>query len=511
MCLMCKKRNGLLRMFTALFVSVWLIMGVFPAVFADEKQITVTFSVREYITNSYYFEDVSIRLPENAVLMNLLEACESSGLIAGYSFEGETLNTLLFPDGTALRAGDYGRFSGFEVVSESRRLDAHQSLRLRDNRRYVLSYKVHPNDRTARISKTDRTPVRRWEWNDSFEATLDSACGYLYQYRSRGSLDAVTALGVARHAANPVDVVLLTQMSDVRTDSLDELLNLLYAVTYCGYSHPTVDGTDLFMKLQSFQDARMCTTAQLCGVLQLYDGYGFTVSDDMPLSRRTIISALLSRINQDGGFSSNGQTNSSVLLTAKAITVLQPYRDLEIIDTAVLGGISYLSSPEVRDRMFAADEDCAEVAAMLVAMCSCQLPIHDVYFTKDGMTYADLLLRYMCVSGGFSNRIDGAAEDRSTAGAVIALRALRQMDNPYITDMNLVPLTVDPVVLPPKPSQEMPAPSPKTPVHVKSGFGLMFGCITTLILFELARYIFYRKRLKMTKQTTEDDRENHLR
>lgn len=408
----------------------------------SDKQIGVTFSVRQYITNSFYFERVSFELDPSAELSNLLEESVSQGYLKEYRFEEGVLVSLSFPNGTSLTAGDYGEQSGFKIYLGGKQYLPFEDMKLRDGKHYSLNYKVNDSTSAALLTLGETPAATEWEWNDSWEATLDSACAWLYYNRTRGSKQVVGALGIAKRSANPTDVVLLTQMVDLDTEDLTDLISTVYALAYCGYSHPTVNGTDLFILIQNFSDPLQCTTKQLCDILRLYDAFDFEVENTVRLSRGAIIEELLERLNDDGGFCPRPWRGSDIEATANVIAVLQDYRDLDAVDTAVLEGISYLSSPEVRDELFDAESEteCTAVAQIIIAMCRCRLPIYDVYFTKDGMTYADLLLQYMLVSGGFSMTLGASEDEAATASAVAAMCALQQMGDPYASDMKLVQL-----------------------------------------------------------------------
>ena len=506
------------RRWLCVCIAVWLVLRALTGFAsadtvedANEEPITVTFSIREYITDSYYFERIPMAVEQPATFAALLESCVQSGYLDGYLFDESGLQTLHFVNGTSLSVGDYGEKSGFQMIHSGRRLATLENLHLRDAREYVLMYKADPSNPIPCLSRNAVTGDSVWKWNDSWEATMDSACDWLYNNRMRGSYDAITALGVAKRSANPTDVVLLTQMVDVNTGQLDSLIHLLYAAAYCGYSHPTLDGRDLFYQLQNYCAVQLCSTTQLCAILQLYDGLEFTVSDDVRLSRKAIVQELLKRQKPDGGFAQRQSSNAGISITAQALTVLVPYRDLYVVDKAVQNGVSFLSAPDVRDKLFSSDPnvECTTIAQMVIAMCSCRLPMYDVYFTKDGLTYADLLLRYMRVSGGFAQTVGQAESESATAAAIIAMRALQQMDNPYVDEMPLVQLVVQTedfeqeAVM----TDTVPAEKPRESklLQFKSGFWLAFSCTVGLILLEIWHYCRHRKMYRMTHVAQDKD------
>lgn len=464
-----------------------------------QEPVRVIFSIREYITDSYYFERVTMTVQQPATLGTLLQCCADAGYLTDFVFDESGLQTLYFANGTSLSVGDYGSRSGFEITQGGRKLSTLENLNLRDGKEYVLNYKADTANAVPCLSMDTVVGDSVWKWDDSWEATLDSACDWLYNNRTRGSYGAVTALGVAKRSANPTDVVLLTEMVEVDTEHLDGLIKFLYAAAYSGYTHPTVDGRDLFYLLQNFCAAAQCTTTQLCSILQLYDGFDFSVSDETFLSRNAIVQELLKRQKPGGGFSQRRNSSAVISVTAQTVTVLQPYRDLTVVDTAVQSGVSFLSAPDVRDKLFSGEEDveCSTIAKMVIAMCSCRLPMYDVYFTKDGLTYADLLLRYMRVSGGFARKSGQGESESATEAAIIALCALQQMSNPYVTEMPLVQLTVqtEDAVQETAAAASVSVQKPRELriMQVKSGFWLAFTCTVGLILLEIWHYVRYRK------------------
>ncbi len=471
-----------------------------------EQPITVTFSAREYITNSHYFKEVPFSYEELPDFGELMASAKESGLIREYLFEGDMLQSVTFLNGTTLQKGAYGKESDFRLVFEGLSYPANALLPLVSGKHYTLQYKIKESDTGGFLTGVETDVSQHLIWDESWDAVLDSACDWLYYNRTRGSKQAVTALGVAARPANPTDVVLLTQMVGVDTEDLSSLISVVYACAYSGYSHPRVGSEDLFYKIQNYSDPQACTTKQLCDILRLYDAFSFEIDTTVRLSRGAIVKELLERVNDDGGFCPRPWRGSDIEASANAIAALQEYRDLRAVDTAVVDGISYLSSPEVRDKLFSTEEPVSStvVSRVIIAMSCCGLPYHDVYFTKDGMTYADLLLQYLSVSGGFSIKPGENEEEEATAAAVIAMCALREKSDPYRQDTLLVPLHAvveDQTVL--KPIDPIPAGEGKLFPQIKGGFWLALGSVAAAIVIQFIRYLRKKNKEKAARLQSE--------
>ncbi len=469
-----------------------------------DRKINITLTIQERITDSYYMKCIAFSLPKKSFFSDLMDACVQKGYIQECNFEEDILESIVFSDRTSFAKGDYGVQSGFFLQYDKKVLLPFADFKLKDKRHYALEYKMHPDDISKRLKSESVVSNAQFKWDGSWEAVLDGACSWLYHNRTRGSAQAVTALGVARQTANPEDVSLLTYMQDQKYSDLPDLVEALYGLTYCGYGHPVVNGENLVMRLANCAKPDTCKSSLLCDILQLYDTADHNIPNEVLMSRNAIIQTLLSRQNEDGGFSQVKGAVSSIRATAKVISVLQPYRELKVVDSAVFDGISYLLSPQPRNLLFDHSEilDCTMVAQMLVAICSADLPMNDVYLTSAGVTYADLLRQYVCVSGGFSKRPGGEADENATAAAIIAMYALKTKKNPYIQDMVLVPLVInvdhsDESMV--QEAQLLQAPQRK----INKNFSLAVGCVIVLIGFEVVRYIIYRRK-QMQKESKDE-------
>ncbi len=495
--------DGLLRgigIFVMLLFCLFAFGGRAYATEVDEPQpINITFSAKEYITNSHYFQDIPFTFEDTVTFSMLLEKACEQGYLKEYLFEEDWLVSVTFQNGTTLTKGGYGDQSGFYLVFDGALYPPYALTELIPDESYTLQYKLSYDNNGAWLTTDEKRLTEETVWNESWNATLDSACDWLYYNRTRGSKQAIMALGIARRPANPTDIVLLTQLTSVNTENCTELIQTVYAAAYSGYSHPTVGDRDLFLLLQNYCDPAECLTEELCAILRLYDAFDFDIDTGVALSRGAIVGELLERVNDDGGFCPRRWRGSSIEATANAIAVLQEYRDLSAVDTAVLDGISYLSSPQVRDELFDPESTvtCSTVSRMIIAMCSCHLPFHDVYFTKDGSTYADLLLQYMSVSGGFSELLSGTEDETATALAVVAMCAMQKQGDPYLSDATLVALQIDAkeenkAV----PATVSPAQPPTFFLQIKGGFWLALGSVAMVFVIQIIRYLRKKKKEK---------------
>ncbi len=490
---------------TAYLMAVWFCCAFMLPAFAlpteeeSAEVMTVTLTCSENFTESEYVDAVSVALVPGADLEDLLNTCKEQGIIRDFAFEDELLHSISFNNGVVLTEGAFGAQSCYDISDGLRRRLPFADFSLTEDTHYTIGFRLSPNDSENQALQNIETVQSSSLWNDSLDAMLDSACSWLYWNAARGNYDAVTALGVANRSANPTDVLLLTELEGVVLDDLSSLTQALTALAYCGYSSPILENRVLFADFINLTEPENCSTQQLCDILLYCDSFAFEIDPNAKLSQNRIIAELLKRQNKDGSFSQSSTGSFGIRTTAKAVTVLQQYRDLAIINEAVQMGISYLSSPSVRNLLFESREytDTVTVAQMIIAICSCNLPMDDIYFTYDGMTYPDLLQSCFCVSGGFSMRKGETEDALATAAAIEALCALREQGNPYTReDVSLVSFnfTDSKMSKPTVPEEEL---SPQEPVRrLSSGFWLATFFTAALITVEIIRYTAYHKRLK---------------
>ncbi len=421
-----------------LFLLAVMPLSASASVLPSEETVTVRLSAYESINHSYYFRNESFTLSRPASLGDLLAAAKERGLILGFAVKEGWITAVRYADNTRLKNGAYGEKSKFSVLlskeDESRWFDALETLSLRDGAAYTLSYNAHLSGTVKSAASAQNSAA--FVWDDSWEISLDTACRWLYSNHTRGSNRAVTALGIAKRSAASEDIVLLSQLKTFDESSVTALCQSLEACLYSGFSPRSIDGVDYLSRLCNMKAPEQCDTRTLCAVLRLYNSADFTIDDSVRLSRRAILQTLLKRQREDGGFARSGLAESDLLTTAQTLCALEEYRDLEIVDSAVQNGISFLSDPELRDQMFFGGNSGSiqQVSWMIIAMCCCKLPFDDVYFSESGITYADLLLQYMKVSGGFARQRGGYEDETATAFAIAAMQALKCGGNPFVTE-----------------------------------------------------------------------------
>ncbi len=499
-----RKKRLLAAGLLLLLLSIFTVTpsAVSASVSSEEETITVRFSAYESINHSYYFQKETFTLQKPADLCDLLCAAKERGLIRSFAVQEGLIIAVRYADNTRLKNGSYGTKSSFSVLltkdDEVRQLDALETLSLRDGATYTLSYDAYLSD-MARNTASARKETTFF-WDDSWEVSLDTACRWLYSNHTRGSNSAVTALGVAKRSATPEDIVLLTQLKTIDDSSVSALCRSLDACVYSGFSPRNIGGIDYLLRLCNMKQPDQCDTRVLCAVLRLYNSADFTIDDGVCLSRRAIIQTLLKRQQEDGGFARNDFSDADPLTTAQTLCALQSYRDLETVDSAVQNGISFLSDPVLRDKMFFGESggSIEQISWIIIAMCCCDLPFDDIYFSEAGITYADLLLQYMKVSGGFSMRRGGAENEAATVLAIFAMQALKCGGDPFsVDDATLVALdapqqSIEVSALPQK--EKTVAQPEKKGVKVSVGFVLAIG----FIMLYLAAEIFFliRRRRK---------------
>lgn len=125
-----------------------------------------------------------------------------------------------------------------------------------------------------------------------------------------------------------------------------------------------------------------------------------------------IVSALLARQHDDGGWSLSG-SYSDADVTAMALQALSAYRSNPDIEKRIDRAVDLLSAMQRDDGGYQSygtpsAESCAQV---VIALCQLDIdPQNDSRFVKNGSSPVSALMSYRCESGGFSH-ISGGSEN----------------------------------------------------------------------------------------------------
>lgn len=154
------------------------------------------------------------------------------------------------------------------------------------------------------------------------------------------------------------------------------------------------------------------------------DSCRYPVPDGAADTRETMIQAILTGQNEDGGFSLT-EGISDVDITAMALQALAPYADdMPEVKEAVTKAVDYLSGCQNDDgTMKNGTEATAESTAQVItALCCLNMdPDADERFVKNGNSLLDGLLLFRNGDGGFSHLLTDERESNSLVGEQVAI------------------------------------------------------------------------------------------
>lgn len=157
-------------------------------------------------------------------------------------------------------------------------------------------------------------------------------------------------------------------------------------------------------------------------------------------TRESIITKILSMQNEDGSFSSSGNS-PSIKLTAQAAAALAPYKNSETVynftsvktknDTsstaggAIFRALSYLSNARTQNKDYSnSQNEVKDTACVITALCALGLnPEHDERFTGGEKNLTEILLSHQNKDGSFSGKQNDNDKSEATSYAVLALAA----------------------------------------------------------------------------------------
>lgn len=152
-----------------------------------------------------------------------------------------------------------------------------------------------------------------------------------------------------------------------------------------------------------------------------------------------IVSTLLARQNDDGGWSLSG-SYSDPDVTSMALQALSAYRSNPDIEKRIDRAVDLLSAMQRNDGGYQSygtpsAESCAQV---VIALCQLGIdPQNDSRFVKNGNSPVSALMSYRCESGGFSHISGGSENAMAVVQAFEALTADSQGGLYALTEKNL--------------------------------------------------------------------------
>ena len=221
-----------------------------------------------------------------------------------------------------------------------------------------------------------------------------------------------------------------------------EYSRLVLALTAIGRDPRDVGGYDLLMPLADFdRTTTQGVNGAIFALLALDSGsYEIPENPDAAVqaTREGYVEEILSRQNEDGGWSLAGGT-SDVDLTAMALQALAKYRGGAAVSGAVERGLAWLAWEQEPDGTFISWDTVSSesVSQVIVALTELGISLDDERFVKNGATVVDVLLRFQLDDGSFSHTPGSGSDLLASTQALYALAAAqRQQDGkPALYDM----------------------------------------------------------------------------
>lgn len=172
------------------------------------------------------------------------------------------------------------------------------------------------------------------------------------------------------------------------------------------------------------------------------DSARFAVPADARYTRETILTAILSAQEQNGGFGLAAGA-ADVDITAMALQALAPYRSGTVsytlsdgrsttVHEAVGRALQWLSEQQTENGDFNSwgAPNAESTAQVIIALCALGIdPASDMRFCKSGGGAADGLARYRLENGLYAHVPDADADLMATQQAILAEEAMERLEN----------------------------------------------------------------------------------
>ena len=140
---------------------------------------------------------------------------------------------------------------------------------------------------------------------------------------------------------------------------------------------------------------------------------------------------LASMRTADGGFALSGDS-ANPDVTAMALTVLAPYREIAEVSEAIDGALLCLSAMQTASGGYISygAENCESAAQVVVALCSLGIdPERDARLTKNGKSALDSVRSFALTGGGYAHVAGGEENEMATVQALHAFAAMHLFEN----------------------------------------------------------------------------------
>lgn len=212
-----------------------------------------------------------------------------------------------------------------------------------------------------------------------------------------------------------------------------EYSRVILAMSAIGKNPANVAGFNLLLPLGDFDETvRQGVNGAIFALLALDSGnYEIPENPDAAVqaTREGYVEEILSRQNEDGGWSLAGGT-SDVDLTAMALQALAKYRSDAAVSGAVERGLAWLEwEQEPNGAYLSWDEENSEsVCQVIVALTELGISLDDERFVKNGQTLPQVLERFACEDGSYRHSLNGNSDEMATEQAFYALAAIHRAE-----------------------------------------------------------------------------------
>lgn len=168
------------------------------------------------------------------------------------------------------------------------------------------------------------------------------------------------------------------------------------AILAAGGDPTNIEGYNL---VESIYQADV-TKQGLIGVayaLLAFDSANFEIPETALWTREKVISYLLDRQNQDGGWAWDESTTSDIDTTGMIVAALAPYKDQAVVKEKVDSAVLYLSEQFQASKI----DNSSTAAQVIIALSALGIDANSALFAKDNSSLVQFLLTFQNADGGF--------------------------------------------------------------------------------------------------------------
>ncbi|WP_127491169.1 S-layer homology domain-containing protein [Paenibacillus glycanilyticus] len=280
--------------------------------------------------------------------------------------------------------------------------------------------------------KTPEQPEGNGPSLDDLDKYINSASEYFKNSATRVGTD-WSAIGLARANQKLPETYVQHLINNVKYsqgnfDLVTDLERTILGLTVAGQDVSDAAGINLLDKLTNHTGM---TAQGLNGpifALIALDSGNYSISADSEWTREKLIQQVLSKQNEDGGFSLSGGS-SDPDMTAMVLTALAPYHNNQaVIDASAFDkAITWLSENQQENGGYLSwgVDNSESVAQTIIALTSNHIDPTGADFTKNGVNLLDKLLQFRLPDGTFSHTVELTSNGMATEQALQALDAYK--------------------------------------------------------------------------------------